>query len=108
MARRAPAAAPGEAADDPFLILAGTDQGNYYRRKRAIVQLEQIEMANAARIRELTLESHKLRITLKRLRAQAEQTNRIESRFEQLSSIIMDSQFMAPAGQPEEDESDSA
>jgi hypothetical protein len=99
MSRHSSARAP---PDDPYLILAGTDHGNHHRRKRAIVQLEQIAIANAARIRELQLEKYKLRMTLERVRAQAEQTNRIESRFEQLSSIIMESQFME-SGAPEED-----
>jgi hypothetical protein len=89
--------------DDPFLILAGTDCGNFYRRKRAIIQLEQMDMAQNAQIRELKLENSKLRTKLKRLREQADQTSRIESRFEQLSSIIMDGQIMRRPAEEEEE-----
>ena len=39
-------------------------------------------------------ERAKLRAQLERLREEAEQTGRIEERFEQLSSIIMDSQLV--------------
>lgn len=85
--------------DDPFLLTAGTDTGNGYRRKRAIVRMEHIDMENTARIRQLRLENEKLRAQLTRLQTQAEETGRIESRFEHLSSIIMESQM--------EDESDS-
>jgi hypothetical protein len=95
---------PPDVNDDPFLLLAGTDQGNHYRRKRAIVQLEQMSMANAAKIRELRLENTKLRTRLERLKQEAEHTGRIEGRFEQLSSIIMDSQLMEPNAEPGDDE----
>jgi predicted RNase H-like nuclease (RuvC/YqgF family) len=95
-----------EVMNDPFLLFAGTNQGNHYRRKRAIIRLEQMNMENSAKIRELRLENSKLRSTLARLRKQAEQTGRIELRFEQLSSIIMESQFMESQTQPN-DESDS-
>lgn len=54
--------------------------------------MEQIDMDNASTIRELKLENAKLKAQLARLREEAEQTGRIEERFEQLSSIIMDTQ----------------
>ena len=56
--------------------------------------MESIDMENQATIRALKLENEKLKSKLRRLREEAEKTGRIENRFEQLSSIIMDSQFM--------------
>ena len=78
--------------NDPYLLHAGTDTGNSYRLRRAIIRMEQIDMDNASTIRELKLENAKLKAQLARLREEAEQTGRIEERFEQLSSIIMDTQ----------------
>ena len=80
--------------NDPYLLHAGTDTGNSYRRRRAIIRMEQIDMDNTSTIRALKLENQKLRAQLERLREEAEQTGRIEERFEQLSSIIMDSQLV--------------
>jgi type II secretory pathway predicted ATPase ExeA len=45
-------------------------------------------MANATKIRELRFEHTKLRTRLERLKQEAEHTERIEVRFEQLPSII--------------------
>lgn len=90
--------------NDPFLITAGTDVGNMYRMKRAIIRLEQQEMENSATIRELKLENEKLRSKLNRLNEQAGLTDRVEQRFEQLSTIIMESKFMDVEEDEEEEE----
>jgi hypothetical protein len=92
--------------NDPFLLLAGTDMGNKYRRKRAIIRLEQIDVENAYIIRELRIENSKLRAKLKRLREMADQTGKLEERFERLSSIIMESKFMAEEEDARNSESD--
>jgi hypothetical protein len=84
---------PKRTMDDPFLLLAGSDWGNHARRKRAIVRLEQISMSNTATIRALQLENDKLRTTLERMRQQFEEAGRLHVRFEQLSSIVMESQL---------------
>lgn len=78
---------------DPFLLDAGTNVGNHYRIKRAIIRLEQEDLDNQARIRELKAENDKLRTKLKRLHEQVGYTEALEQRFEQLSSIIMESRF---------------
>ena len=84
----------GEPFNDPFLVNAGTPNGNLHRIRRAIVLLQQQDMANQAQIRELRIENEKLKSKLKRLQAQAEETEKIERRFDQLSSIILESKFM--------------
>jgi hypothetical protein len=103
-----PPAEPTAAVDDPFLLLAGTDIGNHFRRKRAIIQLEQMDMANAAQIRALQLENSKLRSTLRRLQIEADDAGRMEQRYEHLSSMIMDSRFMGSEAKDEEEEEASA
>ena len=92
--------------EDPYLLSAGTNLGNTYRRKRALIRMESIDMENQATIRALKLENEKLKSKLKRLREEAEKTGRIEDRFEQLSSIIMDSQFMDNSVQSNDNISD--
>lgn len=83
-----------EGFEDPYLLSAGTNLGNSYRRKRALIRMESIDMENQATIRALKLENEKLKWKLARLKEEAEKTGRIEERFEQLSSIIMDSTFV--------------
>lgn len=78
---------------DRFLLDAGTNVGNHYRIKRAIIRLEQEDLDNQAKIRELRLQNEKLRTKLKRLHEQVGYTEALEQRFEQLSSIIMESRF---------------
>lgn len=78
---------------DRFLLDAGTNVGNHYRIKRAIIRLEQEDLDNQAKIRELRLQNDKLRTKLKRLHEQVGYTEALEQRFEQLSSIIMESRF---------------
>ncbi|KAK8882959.1 hypothetical protein M9Y10_045606 [Tritrichomonas musculus] len=78
---------------DPFLLDAGTNVGNHYRIKRAIIRLEQEDLDNQARIRELKAENSKLRTKLVRLHEQVSYTEELEQRFEHLSSIIMESRF---------------
>ena len=81
-------------ANDPFLIEAGLPSGNFYRTKRAIIRLQQRDIDLKARIRELKTENQKLKEKLGRLREQAAETDKLEERFEQLSTIIMESRMM--------------
>ena len=80
--------------NDPFLVDAGLSSGNFYRTKRAIVRLQQKDMDLKARIRELKTENQKLKEKLVRLRERAAETDKLEARFEQLSTIIMESRMM--------------
>ena len=80
--------------NDPFLVDAGLSSGNFYRTKRAIVRLQQRDMDLKARIRELRIENQKLKEKLVRLRERAAETDKLEARFEQLSTIIMESRVM--------------
>ena len=94
----------GEPFNDPFLINAGTPNGNNHRKRRAIILLQQQDMANQAQIRELKIENEKLKSKLKRLQSQAKETEKIERRFDQLSSIILESKFMnSPVDSSESD-----
>ena len=89
---------------DPFLLDAGTSVGNHYRIKRAIIRLEQEDLENQATIRALRNENEKLRMMVKRLHQQAGYTERMEKRFEQLSSILMDANFFDDEYEEEEEE----
>ena len=80
--------------NDPFLVDAGLSSGNFYRTKRAIVRLQQRDMELKGRIRELRIENQKLKEKLVRLKERAAETDKLEARFEQLSTIIMESRMM--------------
>ena len=80
--------------NDPFLVDAGLSSGNFYRTKRAIVRLQQRDMELKGRIRELRIENQKLKEKLVRLKERASETDKLEARFEQLSTIIMESRMM--------------
>ena len=88
---------------DPFLLDAGTSVGNIYRTRRAIIRLEQEDLENQDRIRTLKLENEKLKTKIKRLQEQAGLTERMEQRFEQLSSIILQSNFLGEDSSEEEE-----
>ena len=77
--------------DDPYLLRTGLPGGNSFRLKRAIVRLQQQEIDNNARIRDLKVENKKLREKLARLREKANETDRIEEKFEAVSTCIMES-----------------
>ena len=80
--------------EDPFLVDAGLSSGNFYRTKRAIIRLQQKDMDLKSRIRDLRIENQKLKEKLVRLRERAAETDKIEARFEQLSTIILESRMM--------------
>jgi len=79
-----------EESEDPFLIDAGTEPGNLYRTKRAIVRLESIDMDNMAIIKQLKSENQKLKKELQKLKEKANEVDRIEEKFIQVSSIILE------------------
>ena len=85
-----------EYEEDPFLIEAGERNGNNFRIKRAIVRLESRELECSNRMRDLQKENARLREKLVRLREKALETERLEEKFEQLSTVIIESR-MAPA-----------
>lgn len=85
-----------EYEEDPFLIEAGEKNGNSFRMKRAIIKLEARELECSNKIKTLQKENARLKEKLIRLREKAAETERLEDKFEQLSTIIIESR-VAPA-----------
>ncbi|EAY07844.1 hypothetical protein TVAG_312430 [Trichomonas vaginalis G3] len=78
-------------SDDPYLINAGLPSGNYYRIRRAIIRLEQKDLDLQTKIHDYQIQNQKLKEKLARLRVKAAETDKLEARFEKISSHLIES-----------------
>lgn len=77
-------------SDDPYLINAGLPSGNFYRIRRAVIRLEQKDLALQNQIHDLEIENQKLKEKLARLRVKANETDKLEARFEKIYSPLVE------------------